>query len=55
MDPILDIARQHNLAVIEDACEALGAEYKGRRIGAPNSQFTICNSLPSLPSIQTSR
>jgi len=35
MDPILDVARQHNLAVIEDACEAFGTEYKGRRIGAP--------------------
>ena len=40
MDPILDIARQHNLAVIEDACEALGAEYKGRRIG---TQPETCN------------
>jgi perosamine synthetase len=33
MDPILAVARQHSLTVIEDACEALGAEYKGRRIG----------------------
>jgi len=33
MDPILDVAQKYNLAVIEDACEALGAEYKGRRIG----------------------
>ncbi|MGB9880667.1 MAG: DegT/DnrJ/EryC1/StrS family aminotransferase [Anaerolineae bacterium] len=33
MDPILEVAREYNLAVIEDACEALGAEYKGRRIG----------------------
>jgi len=33
MDSILDVAREYNLAVIEDACEALGAEYKGRRIG----------------------
>ena len=30
MDPILAIARQHGLAVIEDACQAHGAEYKGR-------------------------
>jgi perosamine synthetase len=43
MDPILDVAKEYNLAVIEDACEALGAEYKGRRIGAPNSQFAIRN------------
>jgi dTDP-4-amino-4,6-dideoxygalactose transaminase len=30
MDPILDIAKKHNLKVIEDACQAHGAEYKGR-------------------------
>ena len=34
MDPILDIARRHGLAVIEDACQAHGAEYKGRRAGS---------------------
>lgn len=34
MDPILDIARRHNLIVIEDACQAHGAEYKGRRAGS---------------------
>ena len=34
MDPILDIARRHNLTVIEDAAQAHGAEYKGRRIGS---------------------
>ncbi|HMD49196.1 MAG TPA: aminotransferase class I/II-fold pyridoxal phosphate-dependent enzyme, partial [Bryobacteraceae bacterium] len=33
MDPIADIARRHNLIVIEDAAQAHGAEYKGRRIG----------------------
>ena len=33
MDPILDIARRHKLQVIEDACQAHGAEYKGRRCG----------------------
>ena len=33
MDPILEIARQHGLVVIEDACQAHGAEYKGRRVG----------------------
>lgn len=33
MDPILDFARQHHLAVIEDASQAHGAEYKGRRVG----------------------
>ena len=34
MDPILDIARRHRLVVIEDACQAHGAEYKGRRCGS---------------------
>jgi dTDP-4-amino-4,6-dideoxygalactose transaminase len=34
MDPILDIAGRHNLVVIEDAAQAHGAEYKGRRTGA---------------------
>ena len=49
-DPILDTAREHNLLVIEDACEAVGAEYKGRKAGTlgdaavfafyPNKQMT---------------
>jgi len=33
MDPILEIAKRHGLVVIEDACQAHGAEYKGRRVG----------------------
>lgn len=34
LDPIMEIARQHNLLVIEDAAQAPGAMYKGRRLGA---------------------
>jgi perosamine synthetase len=34
MDSIYAIARRHNIAIIEDAAEALGAEYKGKRAGS---------------------
>lgn len=34
MDPIMAIARRHNLFVLEDACQAHGAEYRGRRAGS---------------------
>ena len=33
LDPILDVAARHGVRVIEDACEALGAEYRGRKAG----------------------
>lgn len=34
MDPLLELAARHGLKVIEDACQAHGAEYKGRRAGS---------------------
>lgn len=34
MDPIMEVARRHGLVVIEDAAQAIGAEYKGRRAGS---------------------
>ena len=34
MDPIMDIARRRSLVVIEDAAQAIGAEYNGRRAGS---------------------
>jgi perosamine synthetase len=50
LDPILATARRYGLKVIEDSCEALGAEYKGRKAGTlgdygvfafyPNKQIT---------------
>lgn len=33
MDPVLALARKHGLFVVEDAAEAHGAEYKGKRVG----------------------
>lgn len=50
MDPILKIARKYRLKIIEDACESIGATYKGRGVGTfgesavfafyPNKQMT---------------
>jgi perosamine synthetase len=50
MDELTAIAREHDLALVEDACEALGAEYRGRQVGSfgqtgvfafyPNKQMT---------------
>jgi perosamine synthetase len=50
LDPLREICDRHGLALIEDSCEALGAEYKGRRLGShghpavfafyPNKQMT---------------
>ena len=34
MDPLLEIAERHDLVVIEDACQAIGATYKGKRAGS---------------------
>ena len=42
MDPILEIAAQFDLSIVEDAAQAVGAEYKGRPVG---SFGTACFSL----------
>ncbi|HMP74705.1 MAG TPA: DegT/DnrJ/EryC1/StrS family aminotransferase [Kiritimatiellia bacterium] len=34
MDALMQVAQRHNLAVVEDAAQAIGAEYKGRRAGS---------------------
>jgi dTDP-4-amino-4,6-dideoxygalactose transaminase len=33
MDPLLELARDAKIAVLEDACQAHGARYRGRRVG----------------------
>lgn len=50
MDPIIEVSREHGLITIEDACDAIGAEYRGRKVGKfgdsavfafyPNKQMT---------------
>jgi perosamine synthetase len=50
LDPLLELCERHGLAFVEDACEALGAQYKGRPLGShghpavwafyPNKQMT---------------
>lgn len=34
MDEIMEIAERFHLVIIEDACQAIGAEYKGRKVGS---------------------
>src|SRR6202171_3227724 len=45
LDAILEIARRHGLLVIEDACHALGAEYRGRTVGSV-SDMTVFSFHP---------
>jgi perosamine synthetase len=58
MDQIQQIAREHDLVIIEDAAHALPTEYKGRMVGAPfsgpgeTSSFT-CFSFYATKSITT--
>ena len=50
LDKLLSLAQRHNLALVEDACEAIGAEFEKRRVGSfghiavlgfyPNKQIT---------------
>jgi len=37
LDPLFELAGQHNLAIIEDAAHAAGTEYKGKRVGSFDS------------------
>ncbi len=47
LEAIHAVAREHNLAVIEDAGEALGAEYHGKKIGATGSDYTVFSFYPN--------
>jgi dTDP-4-amino-4,6-dideoxygalactose transaminase len=51
MDAILTIARRHGVAVIEDACHAVGAEYRGRKAGSLGA--TGCFSFHEQKNIST--
>jgi perosamine synthetase len=48
MDALGDIAQRHDLHVMEDACEALGAEYKNRKVGALGA-FGVFSFYPNKP------
>lgn len=50
MDAIVEIARKHHLAIIEDACQAHGTTYKGKPIG---SFGTACYSLYATKNMTT--
>lgn len=49
MDAITEIARKYNLIVIEDAAHALGASYKGKKIGDFSSDMTCFSFHPVKP------
>jgi dTDP-4-amino-4,6-dideoxygalactose transaminase len=46
MDPVLALARKHNLIVVEDNAQAIGARYKGRRTGSMG-EFGCISFFPS--------
>jgi perosamine synthetase len=48
LDPIVHIAARHGVKVIEDACEALGAEYRGRKAGGIGD-FGVFGFYPNKP------
>ena len=42
MDPLVDIAERHGLVIIEDAAQAIGATYRGRRAGSSGRRCSAC-------------
>lgn len=53
LQEIADIARTHNLLLIEDACHALGADYKGGKIGSCEYSDMVVLSFHPVKSITT--
>ncbi|MBX7254852.1 MAG: DegT/DnrJ/EryC1/StrS family aminotransferase [Candidatus Hydrogenedentes bacterium] len=51
MDAILELSRQHGFAIVEDACHAVGAEYKGRKTGSMGA--TGCFSFHEQKNLST--
>ena len=47
MNPILVLAKKHKLKIIEDACESLGATYKGGKEAKPNSENSVALGRPN--------
>ena len=46
MDPILELCRPRGIAVIEDACQAHGARYRGKRVGSLATRAASASTRP---------
>lgn len=46
MDALMDLCRRSGLALVEDACEALGSEYRGRKVGGAGD-FAVFSFFPN--------
>ena len=53
MDAIRDIAQRHNLKIIEDAAHAIGAEYRGERVGNMSGSLAACYSFYPIKNLTT--
>ncbi len=48
LEGLMEIAHAHNLFLVEDACEAIGAEYRGRKVGSFGA-FGVFSFYPNKP------
>lgn len=46
MDSLLALSKKHNFVIIEDACQAIGAEYSSKRVGS-ESEYSCLSFFPS--------